>query len=124
MTVETVAEDDGVRVLRTRGEIDVTVVPTVLPQVPSLVAGARAVVLDTTEATFFDSSGVRLVDGLARACSAARLPFRVVAPPGSRARRVLDLVGLSAALVDDDLAVATARTRAASAGGDAGPDAG
>lgn len=111
MTVEAGWDEDGVRVLLARGEIDVTVGPALLDEVPALLAGARAVVLDTAQATFFDSSGVRLVDRLARECDASRVPFRVVAPPDSPARRVLEMVGLAAALADDDLAAALARVR-------------
>ena len=66
-------------------------------------AGARSrpprpVVLDLSAVTFFDSSGVRLVDTLARECGARATPFRVVAPPGGPSRRVLELVGLADAL--------------------------
>jgi len=97
-------DDDGVTVLRARGELDVAVVPALLPGLPALVSAAEAVVLDLTAVTFFDSSGVRLVDRLARECARAQAPFRVVAPPRSASRQVLDVVGLADALASDDLA--------------------
>ena len=97
-------DDNGVTVLRARGELDVAVVPALLPQLPALVSAADAVVLDLTAVTFFDSSGVRLVDRLARECARVQAPFRVVAPPGSASRQVLDVVGLTDALASDDLA--------------------
>ena len=112
MTVETLPDDGGVRVLRATGEVDVTVVPALLADVASMVAGASGVVLDLTPATFFDSSGVRLVDRLSRECGRTSTPFRVAAPPGSPGRRVLELVGMARLLADDDLATALGRVRA------------
>ena len=98
----------GVRVLVGTGELDVAALPPVLPTVPGLVAGAAGVVLDLTAVTFFDSSGVRLVDALARACGESGAPFRVVAPHRVLARRVLEIVGLVDGLVEDDLDAAVA----------------
>jgi anti-sigma B factor antagonist len=97
---------DGVRLLCAHGELDAVVAPSLLPDVPSLVASARGVVLDLSDVTFFDSSGVRLVDRLARECGRLEAPFQVVAPPGSACRRVLELVGMAADLARDDLTAA------------------
>jgi anti-sigma B factor antagonist len=105
VTLEAV-DDDGVRVLRGTGEVDVTAVPALLPGLPALVDGARAVVLDLSAVTFFDSSGVRLVDRLVRACDDLGSPFRIAAPPGSIGRQVLKLVGMVDGLVCSDLAAA------------------
>jgi hypothetical protein len=49
---------------------------------------------------------VRLVDRLARECARVQAPFRVVAPPRTPSRQVLDVVGLTDALASDDLAAA------------------
>ncbi|WP_432484771.1 STAS domain-containing protein [Kineococcus esterisolvens] len=106
-------EADGLRVLAATGELDAAVVPALLPRAASLVAGARAVALDLSGATFLDSGGVRLVDHLARACAAGGAPFRVVAPRGTRPRRVLELVGMADALAVDDLGTAVTALRAA-----------
>ena len=112
MTVEHVTSADGdLRLLRAAGELDVLGVATLSAQVPDLVKGATAVVLDLSDVTFLDSSGIRLVDQLQRACSDAGAGFRVVAPPGSRSRRVLDLVGMSDDLAEDDLDCALAALR-------------
>ena len=112
MTVEHVTSSDGgLRVLRARGELDVLGVAPLLEQVPDLVKGATSVVLDLTEVSFFDSSGVRLVDQLSRQCAEAGAAIRVVAPPGSRPRRVLELVGMSDGLAEDDLDTALASLR-------------
>ena len=107
MTLHAMREDgNGVVVLRAGGELDVAVVPALLPELPALVSAAEAVVLDLTAVTFFDSSGVRLVDRLARECARSQAPFRVVAPPRTASRQVLDVVGLTDALASDDLAAA------------------
>lgn len=111
MTVSPLPDDGGVRVLRAEGELDVVSVPPLLATVPAMVDGARAVVLDLSAVTFLDSSGVRLVDRLAREATRARASYRVVAPPGGAARRVLDLVGMSTLLALDDLGTALASMR-------------
>ena len=112
MTVEHVTSSDGgLRVLRATGELDVLGVAPLLEQAPDLVKGATAVVLDLSDVTFFDSSGVRLVDTLSRRCAVAGAGFRVVAPPGGRSRRVLELVGMADDLAEDDLDTALAALR-------------
>jgi anti-sigma B factor antagonist len=95
-----------VLVLRGTGELDAAVVPDLLDDVAAMVAGAPGVVLDLTDVTFFDSSGVRLVDRLARTCAETGAGFRVVAPTGGPARRVLEIVGMAGPLVDEDLPAA------------------
>jgi len=94
-------------VLSISGELDVVSLPTVLERVPDLVAGAVSVVVDLCEVSFLDSSGVWFLHRLAHTCDQAGTGLRVVAPPGSRARRVLDIVGMTL-LVDDDTATAQA----------------
>ncbi len=94
-------------VLGLSGDLDVVSVPDVLDRVPALVRGATALVVDLAQVTFLDSSGVRFLHRLARACAEAGTGMRVVAPPKCRARRVLDLVGMTL-LVDDDLDAARA----------------
>ncbi|GAA4977003.1 STAS domain-containing protein [Kineococcus glutinatus] len=108
--------DDRVEVLRARGDLDVTVVPAVLPRVPDLVAGTTGVVLDLSEVTFCDSSGIRLVNSFAAACARARVGFRVVAPPGSSGRRILDLVEMAEGLAVDSLPEALDGVRGAVGG--------
>jgi anti-sigma B factor antagonist len=109
-----VDHDDGVRILRAAGELDIAVVPAMLPGVPALVAGASGVVLDLTAVHFFDSSGVRLVDHLLRECARDGATLKVVAPPGHRARRVLEIVGMAGGLLADDLETAIEAVRVTS----------
>lgn len=96
------------RVLALSGEIDVLAAPAVAAELPALLDGPDAVVLDLSEVTFFDSSGVRLVDQVARACDARSVPWRIVSPPGSSNRRLLDLVGMVGPQVLDDREAALA----------------
>lgn len=112
MTLQPMPADAGVRVLRAEGDLDARTVPPLLDALPGLVGAARGVVLDLSAVPFFDSSGVRLLDRLARECGGAGVPFRVVAPPATASRRVLDLVGLAALLADDDLPAALSAVRA------------
>jgi anti-anti-sigma factor len=107
-----VEDRDEVRVLRVLGELDLLSVPPLLTSLPGWVADSRGLALDLTGTTFFDSSGVRLVDDLGRECARVGVPFRVVAPPGHLARRVLEVVGLVQA-VADDLMSAVCELRAA-----------
>ena len=97
-------------VLSIAGELDVVSVPDVLDLVPSLVADASALVVDLREVSFLDSSGVRFLHRLAHACAGSGTGVRVVAPPECRARRVLDIVGMTL-FVDDDLDAARAALR-------------
>ena len=113
-------EHGGVEVLHVSGSLDSAVVPVLLPRVPAVVAGAAGVVLDLSDVTRCDTSSARLVDRLARECARAHAGFRVVAPPGSAGRRVLDLVGMSGGLVVDDLPSALEVVRGAGADGEPG----
>lgn len=107
MTIDSGYDEGGVRVLRAGGELDVATAPGLLLGFSSMIVGARGVVVDLRDVTFFDSSGVRLIDRLARTCSEDGMRFRVVAPPDSPARRVLEIVEM-AGVADDDLATAVA----------------
>lgn len=112
MTVEQIPPPaDGVEVLALSGELDIASVPALADRIEALGRQAVRLVLDLTEVEFFDSAGVRLVDRLARDCARRGGCLRLVAPPGNRARRVLELVGLSDPLVCDDRAAAVAAVR-------------
>lgn len=96
----TVLDDDGVRILHASGDVDAATVPGLLDTAAELVRDVDRVAFDLTDATFFDSSGVRLVDRLLRACAGGGGRFVVVAPPRSGPRRVLELVGYGTLVVD------------------------
>jgi anti-anti-sigma factor len=52
----------------------------------------RALVVDCSELTFLDSSGVNMLFSLARRLGSRRQELRVVAPSGAAVARVLELV--------------------------------
>lgn len=55
---------------------------------------ALSLVLDLSEVTYLDSSGVRLVFRLARGLRDRQQDLHVVVPGGSRVRRLLELAGV------------------------------
>jgi anti-sigma B factor antagonist len=113
VTVEAIGGvGDAPRVLRAAGELDVATVPRLLLEVQALVESTIGVVLDLTAVTFLDSSGVRLVDRIGQECLRRGVPYRVVAPPGHRARRVLEIVGFAPPVLTDDLPAGLAAVRA------------
>lgn len=110
MRIDVEDRADGVRVLRAHGEIDLVAVDQ-LPELSQLVRAGTPVVLDLSAVTFLDSAGLRLVHHLAAACGRNGDPFCLVAPPGGRPRRVLDVVGMAAPHAEDDLSAALQRVR-------------
>lgn len=108
VTVEVTPAGDGARVLRMTGELDVATAPELQARVPELVEGAAGLVLDLAAVTFFDSSGVRMVDRFARECGRSGVAFAVVARPGTAPSRVLEIVGFGPPLVTADLAAGLA----------------
>jgi len=108
VSVDAIGGPADIRMLVAVGELDIVVVPRVLERFTALLAGATAVVLDVSAVTFLDSSGLRLVDRLARECGGRGAPFRVVAPPGCASRRVLEIVEMTASVMDDRLAAESA----------------
>lgn len=102
--VET-SERDGVVVVRLAGELDLAsadgVGATMAEAVPTTAVG---VVVDFTDLTFIDSSGVATMFSLARRLSSRRQRLRCVAEPGSPVARVLEIVEFErAAPIDADL---------------------
>jgi anti-anti-sigma factor len=101
MTLSVSDPASGPRLLQPEGELDLLTVEPMLAQVPALVEGASALVLDLTGVTFFDSAAAQFVDRLLREGARCAVPVRVVAPRGGRARRVLEIVGMLDCVVED-----------------------
>jgi anti-anti-sigma factor len=78
-------------VARLDGELDLSSVPTVQRDVLAATAGARCVVLDLSEVTWMDSTGLRMLDDLARRYEARGAEVRILAPPDVPARYTLDI---------------------------------
>ena len=98
----------GVLVARLSGEIDLSNANELEARVLAGTGDAEALVLDLSDVTYFDSSGLRMLDGLAAACEGAAMPLRVVAPEGGRARFVLRIVAWPEAMIAESLDAALA----------------
>jgi anti-anti-sigma factor len=96
--VDITTEGDVV-VARLRGEIDLAnaraIGSLVTGAVPNEAAG---VVLDLSDVTYLDSSGVHLVFDLSERVAARQQRLALVVPENARIRRVLDLVNVGAVL--------------------------
>lgn len=86
-----------------RGEIDVASAPVIQADVSAAMDGQPRLVVDLSDVTFFDSSGVHLLDTVAGAAEAAGTEVRVVAPDGSPARYVLRICAFREDLVVSSL---------------------
>ena len=108
-----IRREDGVVIARPSGEIDLANARAI----GSLVTGAvpndaAGVVLDLSDTTYLDSSGVHLVFDLAERLSSRQQRLALVVPEGARIRRVLDLVNVRATVpVELDVAAAAAAVR-------------
>ena len=97
-------------VARVGGELDVSEAPLMGDRIAeALPTSARGLVIDFTELSFIDSSGIAMLFGLARRLSSRRQALRVVAPAGEPVARVLEIVEFDrAAAVHSDLESAVA----------------
>jgi anti-sigma B factor antagonist len=84
-----------IEVVALRGELDFDQAPALTRTLADLRAdGARAIVVDLSELTFIDSSGISVLVATARA-SAADECMLVLAAPTAHVQRVFDIVSLS-----------------------------
>ena len=109
-----------VRVVSLRGELDFEEAPSVSRVLDELrIDGARGVVVDLSDLTFIDSSGISVLVAAGRAAASSG-GMLVVAAPGSHVRRVFEIVNLSELVpVDaglDDALQRIAREREQTAG--------
>ena len=89
--------DDTARV-RPRGEVDLASVGLVAQRLDDArAAGATAIVLDLSETTFIDSSGLHLALGWHERARRERFGFALTPGPGP-VRRAIEAVGLGAVL--------------------------
>jgi anti-sigma B factor antagonist len=100
--IEVTSADDDVKVVALRGELDFEEAPTFARVLEELrTDGERKVVIDLSELTFIDSSGISVLVVAARA-AAADGGTVVVASPSSHVRRVFDIVNLSELVAVED----------------------
>ena len=73
------------------GDLDVASAPALQREVVAATSRARLVVLDLSDVAWLDSSGLRLLDDLARVYEGRGVAVRIVAPADVPARFTLDL---------------------------------
>ena len=117
MLADIVMQDrEGVPVASVRGEVDVSNADDLGRQLHGLVPiSALGLVLDLTETTYFDSSGVRLLFDLGERLGRRQQGLRVVVEEGSFLADLLDTINFVVfAPVDGDVneAIATIRRNA------------
>lgn len=100
MTEATVeAEMAGEKILRIalRGEVDLANVSTVEAELLAAISNQLVdVVLDMSDMSYIDSAGLRALFTLGARLEMLQIGFRLVVPPGSILRRVIELSGLAA----------------------------
>ena len=85
-----------------RGEIDLANAAVVEEQISAAVSNqVTTVTMDLGELTYIDSAGLHVLFALVARLEVLQIPLDVRVPPGSLARRVLELSGFGA-LVDLD----------------------
>jgi anti-anti-sigma factor len=99
MALHTTGESPERAVITVDGEVDIESAPQLAAAVYDAFASGRHVVIDLSAVAFLDSSGLNVLLDAWRDADRVGLGLSVVAPPGSPARRILDLTELSDTLV-------------------------
>jgi anti-anti-sigma factor len=93
-TVETGTEGTTTWV-RVAGEVDLANSARVEREIMGAIGNdAERAVVDLGGVDYFDSAGIRILSRLAVRLNTVQIALEVVAPEGSRARRVIELSGL------------------------------
>jgi anti-sigma B factor antagonist len=95
-------------VARLEGEIDLSNAAGLGAEIAAALGGAGGLVVDLSAVTYFDSTGMRMLDSLVGACQEAGIRLCVVAPDRNPARFVLRICawpdGMLAETVEDAVA--------------------
>jgi anti-anti-sigma factor len=90
-----VEEHGSARLLRIRGEIDVSNARELAAEIQAAIPNsAAALVVDLSQTTYLDSAGVQLLFQLAERLQTRRQRLRIVVPDDAPIRGVLELMGL------------------------------
>ena len=93
--VVSVTSDDTAVNIGIAGEIDLMNAETVEDQVLAAIDNqTTSVVVDLTDLRYLDSSGLRILLLLSTRLQVLQIDLEIIAPPGSRARRVIELSGV------------------------------
>src|SRR4051812_19998028 len=89
------AEDNGTVVVTLTGEIDLANADEVEREIGSRITNQHLnAVVDLSDVTYIDSVGLRFLFTLAVQLQTTQIALTFVAPPGTPARRVMELAGL------------------------------
>jgi stage II sporulation protein AA (anti-sigma F factor antagonist) len=105
---------EGIDVVAVGGEVDLTNADDI--ERALVATSAVGVVLDLTEVTYLDSSGLRAIDRAHRHLVREQRTLRVVAPPETASDWTLRVAGLDRAIVLDSLDAARGAATPAPAG--------
>jgi anti-sigma B factor antagonist len=103
---------EGVRIVSVAGELDISNVGALEDATFDLSNDALGIVLDLSSTTYIDSATLGLLFRLQHSLKRRGQALRVVCPPGSSARRVLELTGFereTPSVEDRDAAIAAIR---------------
>jgi anti-anti-sigma factor len=90
---------DGFRLVRVSGEIDLSNVRELADAIGAEVPhDVPAVVVDLSGTTYLDSTGIAMIFRLNERLANGRQELRLLVPPGSPIRAVLDLTNVPAAI--------------------------
>ena len=93
-----IEEQGDLVIARVTGELDIAEAASTGDAIAEATpSSARALVVDFSELTFIDSSGIAMLFQLVRHVSARRQLLRVVAVPGQPVARVLEIVEFESA---------------------------
>jgi anti-anti-sigma factor len=87
-------EEGDPLIARLRGEIDMASAGRLGEQIRKQAASQRGVIVDCTDVGFMDSSGIRMLLGLARGAEEREQSLVLVTPQGSSVWRLLDIAGV------------------------------
>jgi anti-anti-sigma factor len=89
-------KEDDVELARVVGEVDASNVEDLTKRILDAVSNnTRALVLDLTETSYIDSSGISLIFDAAARMKNRRLELRLVVPPKSFVSEVLEAVSMA-----------------------------
>lgn len=96
----------GALIVAMAGELDLSNAPTFEAEIRAGLGEVASVIIDLTRVTYFDSSGVRMLDHIAEASGQRGLELRIVAPSDGRARQILRICAFREELLFETLAEA------------------
>ena len=88
----------GVLVVKVIGELDMATAPQLGTAITSLPDGGSRVVIDLTETTFLDSSGLNVLVRCQRELAGRKVDLRIVSPADRAVHRVFEITNLTGPL--------------------------